>query len=309
MGLLEAVVLGALQGATEFLPISSSAHLIVVPAALGWHAPLSFDVAVHIATGLAVLAYFRADWMRLLAGAWRGVRAGDPWGDADARTLALIVLASIPVAVAGLGFRSYYAGLLAGDLSAMARESGAQLIVNGLLLVAAEPIAAAVARRRAGAASTPHGRAAGGADNGAGDRGRGAAPADGSTSHHDALGLGQSLAIGVAQAVSLLPGISRSGATIAVGQVTGLTRERAARFSFLLGTPAILGAGVVEALERASGPAAPGEVVALAAGFVAAFAVGWASIDWLLGYLRRAPMYAFAVYCWVVGLAAMAWFR
>lgn len=283
MGLLEAVVLGALQGATEFLPISSSAHLVIVPAALGWHAPLSFDVAVHIATGLAVLAYFRADWARLIGGGWRGLRAGNPWADPDARALILIGVASIPVAVAGIAFRAVYEQLLSGDLSAVAREAGAQLIVNGLLLVAAEPLARAQAMRRLGAAAPA---ATGGAD----------------------VGPLQSVVIGLAQALALLPGISRSGATIVAGQVLGLSRESAARFSFLLGTPAILGAGIVEAFERSGGAAAPGEVGALAAGFAASFVVGWVSIDWLLGYLRRAPLHAFAVYCWVVGALAMLWF-
>jgi undecaprenyl-diphosphatase len=113
------------------------------------------------------------------------------------------------------------------------------------------------------------------------------------------------MAVGLAQATAILPGISRSGVTIAAGLSSGLAREDAARFSFMLSAPTILAAGVVQAASRAGGPLLPGEFTTLAIGFGMAFVVGYLAIAWLIRYLSRAPLYAFAVYTWVLGLATL----
>jgi len=271
---VQAAVLGAIQGLTEFLPISSSAHLVIVPALLGWRFTLTFDVVVHVATALAVLLYFRADWASLVRGTWRGLRRGDLLREPQGRLMLLLVVASIPVAAFGLVLRPTFETLFVDAPRVAARLEAALLLVTGVVLVAAERLG----RRQTAGAEIDTGRA---------------------------------VAVGLAQAVSLLPGISRSGATIAAGLTTGLSRLEAARFSFLLAVPAILGAALVQALARlgaapgAAPPLAVGEGMALAIGFVAAFGVGYLSIDWLLGYIRRASLYVFAAYTWVFGLAAL----
>ena len=270
MSVVQAAVLGAIQGITEFLPISSKSHLIIVPALLGWQSDLSFDVALHWGTALAVILYFRADWVRLFSSLARGTRAGQPWRDPDGRLLVLIVIGSIPVFVAGLAFRSTFETMLAQTPVFAARLSAALLLVTGGVLVTAEQLC----RRRDETATLNSGRA---------------------------------LAVGIAQAFAILPGISRSGATIAAGLSGGLSREDAARFSFLLGTPAIVGAGVLQTWAGTSDVAGPGEVATVLIGFAVAFVVGYLAIDWLLGYLRRARLYAFAAYTWVFGLATLWW--
>ncbi len=265
---VQAAVLGAVQGLTEFLPISSKSHLIIVPTLLGWDSTLTFDIAVHLATLLAVLIYFRADWARVLTGLWRGLRAGNPWRDPDGRLFILLVLASIPVMIAGLALQSTYETAIENDPLAAARISAALLLVTGVILVASERLA----QRR---------------------------------SHIAPLDTRRAMAVGLAQATAILPGISRSGVTIAAGLSSGLAREDAARFSFMLSTPTILAAGVVQAASRADGPPLPGEAMTLSIGFVVAFVVGYLAIAWLIRYLSRAPLYAFAVYTWVFGLAAL----
>jgi undecaprenyl-diphosphatase len=258
--LWQALALGALQGATEFLPVSSSGHLVLVPALLGWPAPpLPFTVALHWGTVAAVLWYFRRDWLRLARGVWRAVRAGDLVDNPDGRLAVWMALATLPAAAVGLAFHDLFAGLFASPQAAARFLYG-----TAALLVVAELLA----RRRAAPAS---------------------------------LGAGIAAAIGVAQAVSILPGISRSGATIAAGLGLGLPREEAARFSFLISTPVIVGAGLLELPALAAG----GSLPAIGVGMVAAFAVGYASIAALLHLVRRQPLYGFAGYVAVFATFAL----
>src|SRR5262245_65027852 len=207
MGPARAVALGVLQGLGEFLPISSSGHLIVVPWLLGWpdHG-LAFDVALHVGTLLAVVYAFAGDWWRLLRGTLAGLSSGRPFAGPEGRLLGQLALGSIPGGLAGLlldkwaesVFRS--PALVAGTLAGM-----------GLVLFAAD--------RRA-----------------TGSRGEVA-----SISSRDAL------LIGLAQAAAIVPGVSRSGATISMGLLLGYRREEAARFSFLLATPITFGAALFKA--------------------------------------------------------------
>lgn len=266
----QALVLGIVQGATEFLPVSSSAHLLIIPPLLGWpEATLTFDVVVHLATALAVLIYFRDDWFSLFRGALEGIRtARVPWANREGRLLTWIVLASIPAAVAGLAFEARFEAALGRGPGGLARDSALQLLITGVLLVAAEWLTV----RREGAA--------------------------------EGLSLPQAMWVGVAQAIALVPGISRSGATIAGGLAVGLSRAEATRFSFLLAAPIILGASGVKFVKFAATAHPASELIALGAGFVASFVVGYLSIRWLLDYVKRAPLYVFAAYTWIFGLVA-----
>lgn len=291
--LWQALAIGALQGATEFLPVSSDGHLVVVPALLGWpHASLSFDVAVHVATALAVVLYFWRDWRRLVAGAWRGLRRGAPWRDPDGRLLAAVLLANVPAGLAGILFKDWFEAQFGAP-----RLGAALLLVNAAVLLAAEAIARA---RRGGGAAVAHGHGDGAESRP--DVGVPAAAA--SVDDVRAVGYGRGLAMGVAQIAAILPGISRSGTTIATGLALGLGRETAARFSFLMAAPIIAAAGLVQAVDVLGDPAAraalePAPIVV--AGCAAAFVVGLAAIDALLRFVRRSSLAVFAAWCVVVG--------
>ena len=267
----KAAVLGALQGATEFLPISSSGHLVVVPALFGWAPPpLAFDVAVHWATAAAVLIYFRREWWTLgLAGLKWLKRPGQPPSDA-AFLLLMIGLATLPAAVIGLAFEESFEALFGRPEAA-----AGMLLATAAILVSAEKASGA---RRESAAETPL----------------------------PAVRPVQALVVGLAQALAIVPGISRSGATIAAGLVSGLSREDAARFSFLIATPIILGAGLLSLPDLAD---APEHLDVVAVGMAAAFAVGYASIAWLLRFVARRRLYPFAAYVTVFGLVALALLR
>lgn len=295
----QALAIGALQGATEFLPVSSDGHLVVVPALLGWpHASLSFDVAVHVATALAVVLYFWRDWRRLVAGAWRGLRRGAPWRDPDGRLLTAVLLANVPAGLAGILFKDWFEAQFGAP-----RLGAALLLVNAAVLLAAEWIA----RARRGAAATD----GGGVGPGDGTGPRTVDDVHAAASAVDdvrAVGYGRGLAMGVAQIAAILPGISRSGTTIATGLALGVRRETAARFSFLMAAPIIAAAGLVQALDVLGDPAAraalePAPIVV--AGCAAAFAVGLAAIDALLRFVRRSSLAVFAVWCIVVGAVGL----
>jgi undecaprenyl-diphosphatase len=253
MPIWQAVILGIVQGLAEFLPISSSAHLLIIPWAFGWEDPgLAFDVALHWGTLAAVLFVFWKDWIRLFsAGLFRR------GSDTDRRLFWGIVVSAIPGAIAGK-LLDHWAEknlraplLIAGTLAAL-----------GIILWIAD---------RAGS----------------------------KTRHLDEMTVGRAFGIGVAQAAALVPGVSRSGATISLGLFEGFTREEIARFSFLMSTPIIFGAGLLKfpKMLHAMG-AGEGNVTwaALAGGFVAAAAVGAAVIRWMLDYLRRRTYAVFAVY-------------
>jgi undecaprenyl-diphosphatase len=267
-----AVVLGILQGLGEFLPISSSGHLIVVPWLMGWpDSGLAFDVALHLGTLAAVAFAFWRDWARLIGAGLRGLAAGRPLADPDARLLLYLALPSVPGALAGLlldewaesAFRS--PGLVALMMALM-----------GLVLWAAD--------RRAG---------------------RGA--------EGEVVSLRDALLVGLAQALAIVPGTSRSGATISMALFLGHRREAAARFSFLLALPITFGAALVKvpALLRTSADIGP-----VAAGMLAAAVSGFAAIRLLLAYVRVRDYrpfvryrFAFALAVWGILLARRALLR
>ncbi len=264
---VRSILLGLLQGFTEFLPVSSSGHLVLIPALFDWPAAgLSFDAVVHGGTALALVAYFRADWWRLLSATWGLLRHREAKAD-DRRMLVLLGIGSTPAITLGLLLQDWFEELF----EAPAVAAG-MLLVTGSLLVLAERL----------------GKKA---------------------KSLDQLSLVGGFLIGCAQAAAMVPGISRSGATISAGQLIGLNRHSATRFSFLLAAPVTAGAAALRLGELLSsspaGDSTGDSYVALAVGFVAAFASGYWSIGWLLQYVRRAPLYAFAAYTWLLGVVAL----
>lgn len=270
MNIIQAIILGIVQGATEFIPVSSSAHLVLVPWALGWPNPgLLFDTLLHWGTLAAVITYFWRDWLAVIRGFCGSLTAHGPWSaaaggrlaDPNSRLAWAIILGSIPAVIVGFFFNDFIESLFAS-----ATAVGVFLLVTALILTVSE---------RLGRRTRPL----------------------------SALNLPDGLAVGLAQAVAILPGISRSGATIAAGLGRGLTREAAARYSFLLATPVILGAGVLQLFELTQGTETmTTSLAAVLAGTLAAAVVGYLCIRFLLNYLRRGKLYPFAIYCAVVGL-------
>lgn len=287
MDLLRAILLGIVQGATEFLPISSSGHLVLVPWLLSWPEPgLVFDAIVHWGTLVAVLVYFRDDLSALVTAGLAILRDRRLNPDPERRLVWLIILGTIPAVVAGFLFKDFFESLFARP-----NWAASFLLVTGLLLAASE---------------RQHHRR-GGSDANENETGvRLASPL-----RAGSLPIAGVLVIGVAQAIAIAPGVSRSGATIAAGLMVGLSRRESARFSFLLATPAILGAGVLQLVDLAQSGTASVQAPALIAGFLVAAGTGYLAIRFLLDYVRRHTLYLFAVYCWIAGLLGLGiyWFR
>jgi undecaprenyl-diphosphatase len=266
MGWFEAVVLGVVQGLTEFLPISSSAHLRIVGEVFGWNDPgAAFTAITQIGTEIAVLLYFRRDIGRIIV-AWLGSLGGRRKGDPDARMGWLIIIGSIPIVVLGLLFQDKIETTLR-DLRIVAIA----LVAFSLILYWADRVGA---KKR----------------------------------ELDQLTVGHGIAFGLAQAAALVPGVSRSGGTITMGLFLGYSRAAAARYSFLLAIPAVLGSGLFQAYQSLTGDVA-GETVAWGPTIVAtviAFAVGLTVIAWLLRYLDRGSFTPFVVYRVLLGLLVLA---
>ena len=279
--IFKAIVLGFVQGATEFIPVSSSGHLVLVPWLLGWTpSSLLFDTVLHWGTLLAILIVFWSDFWGMAVAALQSL-ARRSLADPRARLAWAIVLGSVPAAIGGLFFEDFLEGLFASP-----RAAGFFLLVTAALLAGSEWLTARQQSRQL-----------------AGD-----APIDSlETPSLDRLTFADAGVIGLAQALALAPGVSRSGSTIAAGLVRGLRRDDAARFSFLLGTPAFFGAGLLQLTEALSINAS--EVVAqtpaLVVGFLVSAITGFAAIRFLLRYLRNHNLYIFAAYCLVAGLLAV----
>jgi undecaprenyl-diphosphatase len=258
MSLFEAFVIALVQGVTEFLPISSSAHLVLVPWWLGWEAPgLAFDTVLHLGTLLAVLIYFWRDWWELALSLGPRRTAASP---SQRRLLMALVIGTIPAAVAGYGFEDFFAAMFERPVGV-----AMGLILTGVLLLLAE-------RRRHGGLAL------------------------------DQIGWFDALVIGLAQAVAIFPGISRSGITIAAGLGRGLERPAAARFSFLLSAPIIFGAGLFQ-LRALSAEGL--DAVSIIFGIIVAAVAGMLSIRYLLRYLQRRTLYVFTGYVWLLALVTL----
>ena len=266
---VQALILGALQGATEFLPISSSGHLVLFPWLFGWDIDpevlFPFAVVLHWGTLLAVIAAFWSDLVRLISAAFHGIRKRDPFGTADAKLAWLLIAATIPGALAGVLFSDLIRGAFAQP-----QVVALLLIVNGGLLMLGEWFRT----RRS------------------------------SVSALSEFGLPDAIVIGLFQVMALLPGISRSGSTIVGGLSRGLARLESARFALLLAVPIMLGAGIVAAGDFRT--ISSDSAQEFAVGFIAAAVVGFAAIRWLLRFLSHGSLRGFAAYCAVLGLAALA---
>ncbi len=271
MDLLKAFILGLLQGATEFLPISSSGHLVLVPWWLGWEeSPLVFDVVVHLGTLVAVLVYFWRDWLTLIRAGFHALRQiTNPTlvlQDPDTRLVLWLIVGTIPAAVAGMLFESMFEAAFAKPALV-----AFFLLITASLLVFSE--------RRHTAEKTLNEMTA-----------------------VDAL------FIGIAQAFAIFPGISRSGSTMAAGILRGLPRTDAARFSFLLATPIIMGAGLKQVVfdvlttDTVIGQDMIGPLIV---GFLGAVIVGYGCIWFLLRLLQQRRLYGFAIYCAVFGTVSL----
>jgi undecaprenyl-diphosphatase len=261
---LEVVLLGIIQGLTEFLPVSSSAHLILAKAFFGWDADrlgLAFDVACHLGTLLAVLAFFRQDLAEMTRALPRVLSRSQ---DAPARLVWLIAVGTIPVIIVGLALR---------DIEDQLRTPavvGVTLAVGGVLLLLAE-----LAARRVRQAED--------------------------------LGTGEAFAMGCAQSAALVPGVSRSGATLTLALFLGLRRDAAARFSFLLGVPAIAVAAAHEGLKVMREPLAAGTAQLFLIGIAVSATVGYLTIKYFLRYLASHSLSVFAWYRIALAVAVAVW--
>jgi undecaprenyl-diphosphatase len=253
---IQAAVLGLVQGLTEFLPISSSGHLILVPWLFKWNDPfidsLAFSVMLHMGTLLAILVYFWRDWVRLVPAGLASIRDRHIGDDPDRRLGWLLVVATIPALIVGPLFNDF--------LESHIREAGVVAItmcVGAAIMWLAERWGTKQRDERS-------------------------------------LSFGGAAGIGVAQILALVPGISRSGVSISGGLFLGLTREAAARFSFMMAAPVVAGAGLWSARKLGDEPGFQLNLVAI--GFVAAAISGLAAIKFMLAFLRRQPLNAFIVY-------------
>jgi undecaprenyl-diphosphatase len=260
---LQALVMGIVQGLTEFLPVSSSGHLVILPFLFGWNdaflTSLAFSVMLHMGTLVALLVYFRDDWARLIPAGLAALRDRSFRSDPDRRLAGLLAAATIPAALAGVLFNDL--------IETQFRQVGLvalTLVIGGVILFAADR----VGRRSRAIADITFPVAVG---------------------------------IGAAQAIALIPGISRSGISISPGRLAGLDREAAARFAFLLATPITAGAGLFEVRKLLTGEAGVQvEVAPLVVGTVAALLSGLAAIHFMLRYLRTRSLDVFVLYRFVL---------
>jgi undecaprenyl-diphosphatase len=267
MTYLQGLVLGVVQGVTEFLPISSSGHLVLVPYLFGWpDQGLAFDAVMHLGTFAALVAYFRVELLAMFL--TPGAAGAVPSTTGSRRLAVLLLVATIPAAVAGFAFEQVIEARLRLPLVVALSTLGWALV-----MLAADRLAA----------RTPD-----------------------ATRGEENVGWGQGLITGCAQALALIPGTSRSGITITAGLLSGLDRATAARFSFLLGIPVTAAAGGVKALELLKTGVSADERGPLAVALIAAFLSGWASVWFLVNYLQRNSLVPFVVYRIALGIVLLA---
>jgi undecaprenyl-diphosphatase len=311
----EAIVVGLFQGVTELFPVSSLGHSVLIPALAGgqWardlnvSAPkspyLAFIVGLHVATAVALLAFFWRDWLRIIGGLLTSVRDRQVQTP-DQRLAWMLILATIPVGISGLALEHLFRTVLGKPIPA-----AIFLTLNGVILYGGERL-----RRRAPAgAGAPGAAGATGPVSPAGHAGqtrttaRQAARTDLASDRRLAtLGFAEATLIGSAQILALLPGISRSGVTMVAGLVRGLSHEDAARFSFLLATPVILAAGVLK-IPDLTGPLGAGIGGQVLAGSLCSGIGAYLSVRFLVRYFETRTLTPFAIYCTLAGLASLAW--
>lgn len=270
MTFIEALILGVLQGITEFLPISSSGHLVLGETFLGLEVESlkSFDVVVHMGTLAAIVIYFWRDVVGLFKGlfAFIGIYKISARLREYQKLVGYIILASVPAVLAGL--------FLEDTIDFLFRDAlyvGLWMIIVGEIFILSEGVLKKFKKEVQ-------------------------------------MGWFQALIIGLAQAVALIPGVSRSGSTIAAGLFQGVTREKAARFSFLMAMPVIFGAGLLTLVKEMKGGGFDLELVPLVVGFVASMLAGFAAVYFLMKFLKTHTLKAFAIYLFVVGGVTVVWY-
>ncbi|HOE69840.1 MAG TPA: undecaprenyl-diphosphatase UppP [Brevefilum sp.] len=264
MSVIQAVILGVIQGITEFLPISSSAHLVLLPYFLNWQLPIKetfiFNVLVQVGTLAAVIFYFRKDLAAILVDFFKQLFAGTPFATHSARMGWLLILATIPAGLAGLLFSDLVEASFTSPLVV-----GIALLVTAALMLLAERVSQNI-----------------------GDS-------------HDVT-LMTALVMGAMQVFALVPGISRSGATISGGMLCHLRREAAGKFSFLMSIPIMLAAGALSTYKMVKEvPDLASFLPIMALGFLTALVVGYIAIRWLLKFLVRHSLAYFSAYCFLLG--------
>ncbi|OGO38908.1 MAG: undecaprenyl-diphosphatase UppP [Chloroflexi bacterium RBG_16_57_11] len=264
MTLFQSIILGIVQGLTEFLPISSSAHLVIVPYILNWDIPKEqafiFNVLVQVATLVAVIAYFRMDLIAILRAWLNAIIKRQPFATSDSRLGWYILVATVPAGIIGLLLKELVEQAFASPVA-----TAGLLLLTPALLVIAEQV---------------------------GKRNRSL----------EAMNWFDALWVGFGQALAIFPGVSRSGATIAAGMTRNLERPAAARFAFLISIPIMLAAGLLAGLDLLQMPNFASLLPVFIPGIIAAALTGFLSIRWLLGYLVRHSLYGFAIYCVVLAL-------
>lgn len=267
MSLLQAILLGIIQGITEFLPISSSAHLVLVPFLLGWKLPaeqaFTFDVLVQDGTLLAVIIYYWKDLMSIAVSFVRSLLRGKPFSEPDARLGWYLILATVPAGLFGLLIKKQVEAAFASPAA-----TGIFLFVTAGMLFLGETI---------------------------GKRCRSL----------DSINWLDALIIGVFQAFSIFPGVSRSGATLTGGMQRNFDRPSAARFAFLMSIPVMVAAGLLETLDLLKSPELGSFLPVVALGTLVAAVVGYFAIRWLISYLMRHSLKVFAYYCIALGIVTL----
>lgn len=263
MTIFQSIILGFVQGLTEFLPISSSAHLVIVPYLLNWQIPpqiaFVFDVLVQVATLVAVVAFFWRDILEIIRAFIHGLVTKDPFAEQNARLGWLLLAATIPAGLLGLFISDLVEGAFNNPTT-----TAIFLFVTAALLVLAEKV---------------------------GKRNR----------QLNQMGWWDAIWIGLFQALAIFPGISRSGATITGAMTHNFDRTTAARFSFLMSIPIMLAAGLMTSIDLLNSPASLSLILVYIPGFITAAITGYLSIRWLLHYLLGHSLVDFAIYCVILG--------
>jgi len=267
VNIIQSILLGIVQGLTEFIPVSSSAHLVIVPYLLNWKIPADqafvFDVLVQVATLVAVFIYFWRDIVEIVKAVVQGLIHKAPFAAPAARLGWLLLLATVPAGLMGLLLKSAVESAFSSP-----RATALFLFVTAGLLVVAERV---------------------------GKRNR----------DLESLNWKDALWVGIFQAVSIFPGVSRSGATITGGMTRDFQRPAAARFAFLMSIPVMLAAGLLASLDLVKTPNLGASMLVFIPGFIVAAVVGYLAIRWLLRYLVDHTLYDFAIYCAALGLVTL----
>lgn len=271
MDIIQAIIIGIAQGLTEFLPVSSSAHLVFVPQLLGTESSLAFDTVLHIGTLVAVVTFYWKDIIYMLKAFFsslmdltRGQFRDKLLEDQYKKLAWLVIIGTIPAGIAGILFKNFFEGLFTNI-----PVVGFFLLITGVLLYTSEIVSRKVSNKK----------------------------------NIKEFSIKNSLIIGVAQACAIAPGISRSGATISTGLFLGMDRKLAARYSFLLSIPAILGAALVQIKDITS--VVDLSTTATIAGFIAAAITGYLAIKIVIKLISERDLLIFAYYCWIVGALAL----